>query len=386
MFTNAYKPIISGVVTSVTIFRQALIERGHQVYIFAPEADNYEDTEPYIFRYFAIDLTDRFNIAVTFPVTRWILPTLRGLKPDLIHSQHPILMGDCAAHCAEGMNLPLVFTFHTKYDVQVQRWVPVVGDLLGMATRESVQRYLDRCTHIIAPTNSIRRMIYQDYEVEVPVTVVPTPIDLSKYFTLHPERIRAKYGLMDAEVLLYVGRIAPEKNLDLLLRSFAHIAEQRPRARLLLVGKGPHLSEFQKQARKLGIAERVIFAGGVPHEEIPDHMAAGDLFVFPSTFETQGLVLIEALAAGTPVVAVRATGSSDVLADGKGGILVELDEDDFAEAVLALLADDERRQRMRLEAKEVAQGYSIAGATDRLERAYQRALEDGPKVSRRQRS
>jgi glycosyltransferase involved in cell wall biosynthesis len=369
IFSNAYKPVVSGVVTSIALFRQGLIEAGHDVYVIAPEYKDYEDEEPCIFRFPALNLPDRMDFSLAISFKSSMAPTVCGIKPALIHSQHPVWMGDLATAFARDLNLPLVFTFHSRYDEFAQA---------SIVTEEIVKRYLEKCAHVVAPTPSIRDFILQSYDTDVPVTVVPTPVDLSLYHNLAPERVRAALGLENVEVLLYVGRLAKEKSLDFLLRAFARIVTQRPQARLLLVGKGPHERRLRRMTRKLDLDERVIFTGPIPHDEVPHYAAAADLFVFPSMTETQGLVLVEAMAAGTPAVAVEAPSSVDVLAEG-GGLLVPAQESAFAEAVLALLADEMRRRAMGAQAARAAQRYTIPATTARLLTVYQAAIAAGPR-------
>jgi 1,2-diacylglycerol 3-alpha-glucosyltransferase len=380
VFSNAYKPSVSGVVTSISLFRQGLIDAGHDVCIIAPEYKDYQDEEPYVFRFPALDLSEELDISLLIPFKIAMTPTVRGVKPGVIHSQHPVVMGWLATTFARDLNLPLVFTFHTRYDVYAQKYVPIVPDLAGLVTEEIIKRYLEKCTHIVAPTPSIRDFILREYETDVPVTVVPTPVDLSQYHRLEPQRVRAALGLEDAELLLYVGRLAEEKNVDFLLRAFARIAAERPQATLVLVGKGPRDHSLQNLAQKLGLGERVIFAGAVPHSEVPHYAAAADLFVFPSQSETQGLVLIEAMAAGTPVVAVEALSSVDVLAEG-GGLLVPAQEDAFTSAVAALLADEPRRRAIGEQAARAVKRYTIPAATAGLAAVYETAIATGPRLT-----
>jgi 1,2-diacylglycerol 3-alpha-glucosyltransferase len=378
VFTNSYKPTISGVVRSIDVFRKGLTAAGHGVYIITPEHEDYEDEEPHVFRFPAIELPDRLDLSVVIPLKLPMAPTVKGIKPDLIHSQHPFVMGGLAAAFARDMKLPLVFTFHTRYDEYAQQYVPLVPKLAGMLTNEIVGRYLEKCTTVVVPTPSVRDLIWEEYGSGVPAAVVPTPVDLSAYHGLDPGRIRAELKLEDAEVLLYVGRLVGEKNLGFLLRAFARIAPRRPRARLLLVGDGTHKRDLENMARELKLAERVMFTGAIPLSEVPHYAAAADLFVFSSLTDTQGLVLIEAMAAGTPVVAVEAPGPVDVLAQG-GGVLVPTREEPFIEAVLGLLADGSRRRAMGEQAARAAQRYSIPAVTERLLEVYEAAMRAGPR-------
>jgi len=175
-------------------------------------------------------------------------------------------------------------------------------------------------------------------------------------------------------VLLFVGRLASEKGLDMLIQAFAIIHKSRPNVRLLLLGKGPHEDVLRANLRKSKLGKFVIFAGAVPHEQVPDYYAAADLFVFPSKTETQGLVIIEAMAAGLPVVAVRAPGAVDILADG-GVVLVEDTPARFSRSVIELLEDPSKRASLREEAQRAVRRFQIPAATGDLITAYEETVE-----------
>jgi glycosyltransferase involved in cell wall biosynthesis len=386
IFSNAYKPTLSGVVTSIDLFRRGLITAGHDVHLIAPVYEDYQDEEPYVFRFPAMDLTNWVDASVVLPLKSLMEATVRGIKPTIIHSQHPLLMGDLAVEFAKEYQAPLVFTFHTLYDAYAQKYVPIVQDLIGKMADDFVRGYLEKCTHIVAPTHSIRELIREKYVRKIPISVVPTPIDLSQYKNLAEDKIRDRLGLKNAEILLFLGRIAEEKNLDFLLKVFKEILVERPGVKLLIVGKGTSLNSIERLAGELGITRDVLFTGAVPHHEVPDYMAAADVFVFPSEVETQGLVLIEAMAAGTPAVAVVTTGSQDVLANG-GGILVSSDEVAFKKAVLDLLTNNGYREIIGEKALQVARSYTIEAATSKMEKVYDEAKEMGfrPKKKKRRR-
>jgi glycosyltransferase involved in cell wall biosynthesis len=381
MFSNAYKPTLSGVVISIDLVRRGLHAAGHDVHLIVPEYHDYEDDEPYIFRFPAVDLREQWDVdlALVIPFKASMMTAVRGIKPDIIHSQHPFLMGGLAAHAAKTLNRPLIFTFHTRYDEYIQQYVSIAPELASVLTEEWVKGYLKKCSHIIAPTESIKTLIQEKYETEVPVSVVPTPVDLSKYHRLDPARIRNRLKLNETEILLYLGRLAAEKNIAFMIRAFAHIHRQRPWVRLLLVGKGPEQEALEAQVEKLELAEAVNFVGAIPYEEVPHMMAAADLFLFTSLTDTQGLVLAEAMAAGTPVVGVDAAGTTDVLAEG-GGVVTPPDEECFAQAVIDLLADEPRRQALGERAKKAIQRFSPEQSTPRLLAVYEEAIASGPRL------
>jgi len=374
IFTNAYKPAISGVVTSIALFRQGLHAAGHQAHIFAPEYEDYQDGEPYVFRLPALDLSDQLNVSIVLPLKNLIELTLHGIQPALIHSQHPVWMGDLAATFAREMQLPLVFTFHTQYELYAQSYSPFAAKIAGRLTEERVRRYLKQCAHIISPTESIREMLETTFDLGGKVTVIPTPVDLERFRVAAVGEVRERYGLRDAELLLYVGRIAKEKGLDLLLEAFRVVHARRPKTRLMLVGKGPYEEEAQALARQLGLGEAINFVDAVPHEQIPAYYRAADLFVFSSTTETQGLVLLESMAAGTPVVAVEAPGAVDLISGG--GLLTRAESADLARGILEVLSRPDELERLARQAETVAARYSISSATDRMLAVYQQVLSE----------
>jgi 1,2-diacylglycerol 3-alpha-glucosyltransferase len=373
MFSNTYRPSTSGVVTSVALFRQGLMSANHEVHLIVPQYEDFIDSEPYIFRFPALDLSDRIDISLVLPFQPLIEPTVRGIMPDIMHSQHPVWMGDLAVSFAHELRVPLVFTFHTRYDEYAQSYVPIVAGLASKVAEEVVRRYMRQCTHIVAPTPAIRDLILREYPIDVPVSVVPSPVDLARYEEKDSKRIRQEFGLEKYELLLYIGRVAKEKGLDLLVNSFAKVIAERPQARLLLVGGGPYRRALESLVQRHGLSRKVIFTGVVPHEKIPDYAAAADLFVFTSVTDTQGLVLVEAMAAGVPAVAVEAPGPIDILAGG-GGLLVPAEEDAFVEAVLTLLEDEARRKEMGQEALRLAQPYAISETTNKMLAVYEEAI------------
>jgi 1,2-diacylglycerol 3-alpha-glucosyltransferase len=373
MFSNTYRPSTSGVVTSVALFRRGLMSANHEVHLIVPQYEDFIDSEPYIFRFPALDLSDRIDISLVLPFQPLIEPTVRGIMPDIMHSQHPVWMGDLAVSFAHELRVPLVFTFHTRYDEYAQSYVPIVAGLASKVAEEVVRRYMRQCTHIVAPTPAIRDLILREYPIDVPVSVVPSPVDLARYEEKDSKRIRQEFGLDKYELLLYIGRVAKEKGLDLLVNAFAKVIAERPQARLLLVGGGPYRRVMEGLVQRYGLSGKVIFTGVVPHEEIPDYAAAADLFVFTSVTDTQGLVLVEAMAAGVPAVAVEAPGPIDILAGG-GGLLVPAEEDAFVEAVLTLLEDEVRRKEMGQEALRLAQPYAISETTNKMLAVYEEAI------------
>ena len=375
MFTNTYKPALNGVVSSISLFNQGLQVAGHEVHILAPKYNEMDaEDEPFVFRFPAIDLSEMVAAAVPLPVKALLEPTISGLQPDIIHAHHPLLMGDLAADFAEERDIPLVFTFHSRFEEYAEQYAPFASTLIGNLVDQMVQRYLKRCTHIIAPSASVGKMIKQ-IAPDLPVTVLPTPIDLSVYKDLQRDKIRSAYGLDQNDVLLCMGRLSKEKNLPFLFDAFAQIHALRPNTRLLVVGFGPLEDRLKEWAKKNGLYQVIIFTGGVPHEKIPHYAAAGDLMLFSSSSETQGLVLLEAMAAGTPVVSVKGMGQDEALSQG-GGVIVKEDLNAFSQQVVELLTDKQALQRLAGETRSAVERYSVVRSVKALVDVYQQALKE----------
>jgi glycosyltransferase involved in cell wall biosynthesis len=373
-FTNTYKPNINGVVRSVSTFRDALMRLGHQVFVFAQESHGYEDTEPFIFRYPGIEVP-RYDYSFTLPVSPFIDWVLPALKPDIIHSNHPVLLGQVAAEKAEKHQIPLVFTFHTRF-TQYSYILPFSQVFIQGMMVDWLARYIERCQHIITPSDNIRQMLANYGGVIERVTTIPTGINLVPYQEADGSFIRSKFGLELKRVLVTNGRLSMEKNWKTLLAAAALVFSKYDDVRLLMIGDGPLRRELEDYMEELGIRERVIITGLVPFEDIPAHLKAGDIYCFASVSETQGLVTMEAMAAGLPVVAVRATGSRDVVEEGVQGLLTQNDSSALARAILHLLDDSTLRSRLRLAAVEKARSFDSMIQAEKMLDVYSQAIED----------
>jgi glycosyltransferase involved in cell wall biosynthesis len=231
------------------------------------------------------------------------------------------------------------------------------------------------------PTAPIRDVLLE-YGVRTPITVIPTGLRLGPQPQPDPEFPRKALGIpADALVVLYGGRLAREKNLELLFEGFGRAAREVPNAWLLIAGSGPSERDALRLAEKTGAADRIAFAGFVPPERMPAAFAAADVFAFASLTDTQGLVLTEAKAAGIPAVSVNAYGPSAVVTDGLDGLLTPNDPEAFAFALRRLLLDHDLRARMSAAAEQEAQKYSIQATT----RAYERLYAEAQAVQARRR-
>jgi glycosyltransferase involved in cell wall biosynthesis len=374
-FTNTYHPVVSGVVRSVGTFRQALIELGHLVFIFAHDASNYEDTEPFIFRYPALDLPAMHDFPLTIPVSPFVDKLLPLLKLDVIHSHHPFLLGHSAARRAADLNLPLVFTFHTRYR-DYSHYIPIDQDFVKRQIDQIVSDYMRRCQHIVVPSDSIRQLLADEYGVNKRVTTVPTGIDTELFRQADGQTVRQKRGWAEDVVLISIGRLAKEKNWQTLLAAAVRVMKKYTNVRLVLIGQGDKRKNLEEQARDAGLAGRVEFTGRLPFSEVPAYLKAADLFCFASVSETQGLVTMEALAAGLPIVAVNATGTRDEVTHGREGLLTANDDQALAQAIEQVITDEALFHRLKQAAKKKARTFKAVAQAEKLVAVYKQAKED----------
>ena len=377
-FTNYYHPVVNGVVRSVASFRETLMKQGHNVFIFAQSDSTYKDDEPFIFRYPSLPLP-LGDISTAIPVSPFVDQLLPMLKLDVIHTHHPILLGQTAARKAAELDLPLVFTFHTQY-WEYTHYIPfpqeAIQDFLKNAVHRWLREFMQKCQHIVIPSESLKDILVRDYGLHERYSVIPTGTDLEPFLNADGKSLRAENGWQDETVLISVGRLAPEKNWDTLVRAFAKVHQEHPETRLVLIGDGAARPTLEELAAELGVSERVTFTGALPFQEIPRYLKAADVFAFASITETQGLVTIEAMAAGLPVVAVDGPGTRDIVEPGKQGFLVENDPDALAKGVHKLISDPQRIKRSSNSALKKAKTFDVKQLGNQLLGVYEQAIQD----------
>lgn len=377
-FTNYYHPVVNGVVRSVASFREILMKQGHNVFVFAQSDSTYKDNEPFVFRYPSLSLP-LGDISTALPVSPFVDQLLPALKLDVIHTHHPILLGQTAARKAAELGLPLVFTFHTQY-WEYTHYVPfpqeAIQEFLKNAVHRWLREFMQKCQHIIIPSESMKEILVRDYGLHERYSVIPTGTDLEPFLQADGKSLRVESGWQEETVLISIGRLAPEKNWDTLLQAFAKVYGEHPNLRLVLIGDGPAKPGLETLASELGIADRVTFTGALPFEDIPRYLKAADLFAFASMTETQGLVTIEAMAAGLPVVAVNGPGTRDIIEHGKQGFLVENDADALARGLNRLLSDSQKIKRFSNNALKKAKTFDVNQLGKQLVGVYEQAIQD----------
>lgn len=371
-----YIPAVNGVVTSVKNLRQELERRGHEVRILTLSQTTRSGERD------GVTYLGSVAAGLIYPGAR--LRTALGGKwvrelvewgPDVVHSQCEFSTFFLARRIAEELDIPLIHTYHTVYEDYTHYFSPSVH--FGKKAAAIFTRWVARHTDcLIAPTGKVR-MLLQNYQVERPVFVVPSGIDLDR-FRSEPDPLRTavlKASLnipQEHTVLVFVGRLAEEKNLSELLRFRANLGPGG--VTLLLVGDGPDRQRLEAEAAALGLeTPDVVFAGMVAAEQIADWYQLGDLFVNASTSETQGLTYIEALAAGVPTLCRADPCLTGVIRSGENGWQYQ-NEADFQSKLALFLSQPHHRGRMSRNARTTAAEFSAQRFAERVESIYEEQI------------
>jgi glycosyltransferase involved in cell wall biosynthesis len=378
VYTNAYKPIVSGVVNAVALFRQGLTDLGHEVIVLAPDYYGYRDQENGIYRYPSVDLTRRIRFPVAVPWSTRLGRVVRDFRPDVIHAHHPFVLGPVAIRMARHLQVPLIYTFHTQYELY-SHYFPFPQELVKKAARYRIKHFIEDADLVTTPAESIHGLL-ASYGVTKDLVMLPNPVDLSCFQIQEGETVRKQLGLADGDlVMISIGRLGVEKNLGFMLDTFAAMLALAPDLplKLLLVGDGPDEARLRELGTKLGLGERLVLAGSVPHLMVPSYLAVANLFLMTSISEVKPLVLLEAMGAGLPVVAIKATGVVDTITHGREGLLTELDKEKFARVAVGLLRDKTSLSAMARRARETVDRYALDKVTTALIAVYETAIGGG---------
>ncbi len=379
MMTNTYLPHVGGVARSVSSFTEEFRRRGHRVLVVAPEFPNAPAKEVDVVRVPAIQNFNGSDFAVVLPLLSDLDDALDAFAPDLIHSHHPYLLGMTALREARARNLPLVFTHHTRYEYYTH--YVVESPVLKRFVIELATRYANLCDLVFAPSESIAELL-RERGVVTPVEVVPTGIRIERFARGDGRAFRRRHGIPDrAFVVGHVSRLAPEKNLGFLAEAVAGFLERHPEAHFLVAGRGPSEPEIRRILERRRVADRYHLLGVLVGQRLADAYHAMDVFAFSSKSETQGLVLVEAMAAGTPVVALDEPGAREVVRYAENGRRVM--EEDVArfQAALEWIFERTPEQRARLEeaARRTAERFSLPRTADKALSCYRALLASKPR-------
>ena len=382
IFTDTYPPYINGVSTSVSMLENALRKKGHQVYIVTVNTENmrykYENDEHIIripgvpIGIYDYRLTGVYPLKAINKIKKWNL--------DVIHSHTEFGVGTFARIIAKQYNIPLVHTYHTMYE----DYVHYITKGYFNNTSKKIVEYLTNfycnqtATELIVPTKTHYDLFKEKYKYTRNVHIIPTGIEVEKFYKENTdpaklEEIRKKHGLNKGDfVILYVGRLGQEKSVDVLIEAHQELAREY-KAKLLIVGDGPDMDTYKNLVHKLKIDDNVIFTGKVPWTEVTLYYQIADIFATASKTETQGLTVIEAMAASLPVVAVDDESFRNVIIDGLNGHLFDTKKE-YKKYVKSFIDEPSKLQQFSKQARINADTYSSKYFAERVLDVYRLAI------------
>lgn len=382
MFTNNYFPVIGGVPISIQRLAKALRKRGHQVKIFAPEYKEETEDESNIIRCNSIYHYEEGGLAL--PVTNIYSPQIKKRFKegdfDLVHAHHPFWLGNKGRKMAEKFNLPLAFTYHTR----LEKYSHYVPNILFMRkffknrlSHFLIKNFANKTDAVFAPTESTKEYL-RNVGVSRFIKVMPTGIDFD-YYDRQQEEIESLRDELIGEadhLLISVSRLSQEKNLYFLLDGIKKLKEKSElNFRLVIIGSGSEKENIEDFIHKNQLEDEIKLIGAVDFREMAKYYLAADLFVFASTTETQGMVLLEAMAGYNPVVAVKSSGIDDVIENGYNGYKTEEDSDKWSSAVQKILTDAQNFEEASQNARKMAESYSIDQMAETAEELYYKILQ-----------
>ncbi len=374
MMADIYKTQVSGVTNALALTKQWLEKKGHEVFIFSFGDEAVVDNEKNIIRTTGVPVVDTgvyLNLSYTSKARKLLY------SMDIAHVHHPFLSGSLAMRYCEPRNIPIVFTNHTRYDLLTPVYLPFLPETIGEAALKAyLTPFYNACDLVIVPSASMRKVLQDQFGFTSPLEVIPNGLDLAPYKANIQPRDRADFGFSaDDVIIIYVGRLSPEKNMALLLRAFYGVATTYDQVRLLIVGDGQEREHLEAMIKHMSIEAKVRFTGMVDYQEIPAYLACANIFVTPSASETFGLSTVEAMAAGLPTLGLDAPGSADIIEDGVTGLITTDDLAVFTAKLVLLSTDQNLRKKMGIKAREASKKYDIDTTTNTLIQHYQRLIE-----------
>jgi glycosyltransferase involved in cell wall biosynthesis len=384
--SDVFFPRVNGVSTSINTFATELRALGHQVTLIAPSYTDEDKQEEWIVRvpshkiYF--DPEDRL---MNFGKLKALLPWIRDKHFDVIHIHTPFTAHYVGIHFGKKLDIPVVETYHTFFEDYLHHYLPFIPQFISRKLARTIsRRQCNAVDGIVSPSKPMLDVLKQ-YGIKTPAEVVATGLDDSSFANVDGEHFRMSHDIpLTQPMLLFVGRVAHEKNIGFLLEMHLELIKNHPDALLVITGEGPAEESIKQSIEKLGISNKVRMIGYLDrgHELIACYKAA-DIFVFASKSETQGLVLLEAMAQGTAVVAIAELGTKSILIEGEGVLIAKDDINDFADKVSALLSDAPKRQMIGEKGRQYAQEKWGAGIlAKKVAKFYKSTINQKSSLSR----
>ena len=389
-FTDSYLPATHGVEVSIETFRTNLEKAGHKVFVYAPAVPGYSDTNRRVFRLKSVRVIDNPEMRLAFPVVEdGHIRELVRFKLDIVHVHTPFTVGLLGKYIATHQGIPIFYTHHTHYPEYAKAYLKERVVLPYLAQSLSAW-FANLSDTVIAPSPKIKAIL-RTYGVRTPIHVLPTGLRLRQFrrtptCARNARALRAQLAIgPGAKVLLFVGRLGTEKNIEFLVRAFEALRTIRRDVHFVLVGDGPIRNRLQSLVTRLALNDAVIFGGPVAHGKIAAYYQAADLFVFSSLTDTQGIVVLEAIASGLPVVALRDEAFTLMVKNGRNGFLVRPTASpmQFARRIAVLLQDERKWRTFAATSTQVAREFSEEEQARKLARLYETVRRRSRRRTRR---
>lgn len=377
MISDVYFPRINGVSTSIKTFRKELTNLGHEVKLIAPDYRKKDTDNDWIFRipsrYLPMDPEDRM---MKQKYIHLLKDRLKLEKYDIVHIQTPFIAHNTGIQLSRMLNVPRIESYHTHFEECLHHYIPWMPKAITKFSTSCFNR--KQCNEVdalIVPSKPMHDILIQQ-GIKTPIEIIATGIDDTFFKQGNGHGFRERYGIPDNRpVLAHIGRIAYEKNIDFLLHMVVKLRERIPDILLIIAGEGPAENYLRKLAGTLKIENNILFVGYLERSTtLLDCYSAANVFVFSSKVETQGLVLLESMAQGIPVVSISMMGTNDILDAGKGALIANDDTTDFANKVYALLNDAELHRKLSYEANEYARTWSASSFAVKTIELYEKTV------------
>lgn len=365
---DSYKPYISGVTHCIALWKRVLEQWGHEVYVLSFGNPAYHPDEPNVIYSPGFALPNGFYLGMQFsPHAQSLLKSM-----DVVHLNHPFLTGPLVARMLSGSGIPLVFTNHTRYDLYFQYYLPFIPQPLQRFVLKRVLASFYRSVHrIIFPSRSVQEML-SSLNLDYQGVIISNGVDIGRLRQGQKERCPLYSKLAGKRVVLSLGRLTAEKNPHFVLQAFLNHLADLPDTCLVFAGEGKERQNLERMVIAKHAEDRVIFAGNIPYEQVPDYLAMADVFVTASLSEVHPLTVMEAQAAGVPVVAVRAPGVDEIVQDGVTGFLTPLDEQIFADKLTSLCQDGDLRTKFGQQTLAYSEIFHVEHTVRRMLEEYER--------------
>ncbi len=384
IFTDTYLPDINGVASSSHILRNELVKHGHDVLVVTTEikkGTEYIDDDN-VYRLSGIELKNLYDYRLSSFFSLKAMAKIKAMDLDVIHVQTEFSIGIFGKIVAHLLNIPVVYTYHTQYEDYVH-YAPVIGKiepmqpLLKKGVSWISRIYGDNCTELVAPSVKTKEIL-ETYGIENDIHVIPTGLELERFeaSNLNEQQlteVKKECGTYESSAftLIFLGRVAPEKSIDMVISALPHLKDAVPEIRLVVVGGGPGLDELKTLAVDLDVEDKVYFAGPKDGTVVPYYYHACDAFISASTSETQGLTYIEAMAAGLPVLARYDKNLDGIIQNQSNGYFFE-DLDSLVACVKQLLATN--LAQMKQQAYADSKQYSSEVFYEKIYDVYKKAI------------